>query len=240
MIEHRSEKVLVVMPAHNEEAAVGGVVRGVLAQKIADVLVVDDKSHDATAEAARRAGARVFRLPIHLGAWGAMQTGLRYALRHGYRYVVTMDADGQHLPSTLPHLLSPVMAGRADVAVGSCVERVSQARLLAWRVLRRLSGLQIEDLTSGFRAYNQKALEILASPAATLLDYQDVGVFLLLSKMGCSVLEVDVPMQTRLNGHSRIFNTWGCVLWYLLYSGTLCMSKTRHFSFITSNGRYTP
>ena len=234
------QPTLVVLPAHNEQASLAPVVQGLLALGVADVLVVDDKSGDGTAEAARRAGARVLRLPLHLGAWGAMQTGLRYALGKGYAVVVTMDADGQHLPATLPMVMDPVARGLADVAVGSCVERASQARRTAWKVLRRLAGLHISDLTSGFRAYNRKAMEILTDPRATLLDYQDVGVFLLLKKAGCSIVEVNVPMQPRLNGHSRIFNTWGCVFWYLLYSGTLCLSKTRHFSIRPTNGWCRP
>ncbi|TLY46911.1 MAG: glycosyltransferase, partial [Gammaproteobacteria bacterium] len=80
------------MPARNEAATVAEVVRGVLAQGCCDVLVVNDASSDATAAEARAAGATVIDLPLNLGAWGATQTGMRYAQRKRYEIVVTLDA----------------------------------------------------------------------------------------------------------------------------------------------------
>lgn len=88
-----------------------------------------------------------------------------------------------------------------------------------------MTGLDIMDLTSGFRAYNRKALEVLTRREATLLDYQDLGVLLILRKAGLHFHEVPVTMCRRQNGHSRVFHTWGAVLWYLLYSGVISVSK---------------
>ena len=95
---------LVVMPARDEAPTVGAVVEGVRQTLPCAVLVVDDASTDDTASAASAAGAIVLRLPLGLGAWGATQAGIRYARRNGFSEVITLDADGQHLPDSLPLL----------------------------------------------------------------------------------------------------------------------------------------
>ena len=152
------------------------------------MLVVDDGSTDETHAIALANGAVVLHAPLWQGAWGAIQTGLRYAVRHGYSGVVTLDADGQHEPDYLPQLIE---AGRsADVVIAACPSRGSVLRHIAWRYFRFLTGLSIEDLTSGFRYYNARACRLLAGPEATLLDYQDVGVLLLLLHADLRVAEV--------------------------------------------------
>lgn len=218
---------LVIIPARNEQETIGTVVRQVLTLPEMDVVVVDDKSTDATAERAQAAGACVLPLSCHLGAWGATQTGFLYAVAHGYKAGVTLDADGQHLPAVIPDVLSVVRAGEADVAIGACPGRVSNLRRLAWGYFRRMTGLSISDLTSGLRAYNLQAMRWLLSFDAQLLEYQDVGVLLLLRRHGLTVKEVPVCMAARSVGHSRIFNTWGNVCGYLLKTSILCASKTR-------------
>src|SRR5690606_13952641 len=107
---------------------------------------------------AKAAGATVIPLPDQLGAWGATQTGMRYALRHGFDMVLTMDADGQHEPRWLTALLAPILYGCADVAIGTCTERGSTMRRIAWALMKSTSGLRLQDVTSGFRAYNRAAL----------------------------------------------------------------------------------
>ncbi|MEW5763158.1 MAG: glycosyltransferase family 2 protein [Bacillota bacterium] len=112
-------RVLVIIPAYNEEKSVGDVVRAVRRQGIPDVLVVNDGSSDGTAAAAAGAGAVVLNLPFNLGIGGAVQAGYLYALRHGYDVAVQVDGDGQHDPTSLERLLRPVLAGTADMALGS-------------------------------------------------------------------------------------------------------------------------
>lgn len=219
-------RVMVVIPAHNEESTVAAVVREALALGVA-VVLVDDASQDATLERAQEAGASVLSLPFQLGAWGATQTGIRHACRQGYSLVVTMDADGQHQAQSIPRLLEPILAGGADVSIGSFTQRGSLARRLAWRFFRWLTGLEIADLTSGFRVYNREAMRLLASPEATLLDYQDVGVLTLLHHRGLRICEVPAAMQERRSGHSRVFSTWRAVSYYLAYTGILSLSKWR-------------
>ncbi len=221
------QPVLVVIPARDEVHSVERVVGSVLAAGM-HALVVDDLSTDGTDRAARSAGAEVLRLPIHLGAWGAIQAGLRYALKHRYAAVLTMDADGQHAISDVQTLLEPLRQGEADVVIGACPERGSSCRRLAWRLFRAMTGLGLQDLTSGFRAYGRRAVALLASPQATLLDYQDIGVLLLLLRSNLRVVERQVTMCPRTHGHSRVFDTWYAVTRYMLASTVLAVSRSMH------------
>lgn len=214
----------VLIPAWNEEATVADVVREIGEVGRYDVIVINDASTDRTADRAAAAGARVLNLPVNLGAWGATQTGIRFALKKGYRRVVTLDADGQHPSSTIPDLLAPIAAGHADMVIGSCTERGSHARKLAWRFFRVMTGLEIEDLTSGLRAYDLPAMEALASEKATLLEYQDIGVLLLLMHSGLRIQEIKVPMCVRISGSSKIFSSWFKVAEYLTLNLILCTS----------------
>lgn len=160
-----------------------------------------------------------------------MQTGIRYALERGYRRVVTLDADGQHDPSVIHDLLTP-MEGPSppNVVIGSCYSRGSLGRRIAWRFLRTLGGISVMDLTSGYRVYDHQALIAVASPSATLLEYQDVGVLLLLMEHGMAIREIRVPMSPRTVGKSRIFHSWFRVLYYMLSATLLCASKVRKYS----------
>ncbi|EMG37535.1 glycosyl transferase [Desulfocurvibacter africanus PCS] len=219
-------ETLVIIPAKNEQDSVHLVAGAVVSDLGLPVVVVDDASNDETADAARRAGATVLSLRLGLGAWGAMQAGIRYALSRGYKRCVTMDADGQHPVQSLPVVLEPVLRGRADAAIGSCTSRGSPLRQVAWGLFRGIGGLGVGDLTSGFRAYNRRAMELLAGPRATLLDYQDLGVLFLLRGNGLRIVETPIAMACRLSGHSRIFNTWPSVGKYMLHSSILAMSKS--------------
>jgi glycosyltransferase involved in cell wall biosynthesis len=220
-----SSDVIVLIPAKNEEATVADVIQTLAARLHCEVVVIDDMSTDRTVEVAESAGATVLPLAMHLGAWGAIQTGLRYALNQGYQIAVTMDADGQHLPSGIHDIIEPVASGQADVVIGACTQRGSKARRLAWMIFRKISGIHLEDLTSGFRAYNRTAMALLASRRATLLDYQDMGVLILLRRAGLSIVERQVEMCPRVSGSSRIFKSWWLVLKYMLVSSVLCLAK---------------
>lgn len=214
---------LVVIPALNEAKTIGAVIRAVRAQGFQDVVVVDDGSRDDTASVAAAAGARVLTPPLPQGAWGAMQTGIRYAVRNGYAAVITMDADGQHEPVYLPQLVEA--AREADVVIGACPRRGSRLRHVAWAYFRGLTGFRFEDLTSGFRYYNAAACAQLADEEAVMLDYQDVGVLLLLHKAGFRVREIPVAMNPRQIGASRVFDSWLTVGRYMLETTLLCMAR---------------
>jgi hypothetical protein len=216
---------LVIIPAHNEAHDVGQVVRAVRRHCDCPVLVVDDLSTDGTIAEARRAGARVIPLAVQLGAWGAIQTGLRYAQANGYQHAITMDADGQHEAASLPDLIQPIIDGQADVTIGTCTRRGSRLRKVAWALMKKVSGLTPEDLTSGFRVYDRQAIETLASWHGTLLEYQDVGVLFLLQSRKLKIRDVEVTMQPRRSGISRIFYSWFSVIYYMSYTLLLSITK---------------
>ena len=222
------ESCVVVIPARNEAADVGRVVAGVRAHCDYPVVVVDDASTDGTSAAAEAAGALVIPLVTRMGAWGAIQTGLRYARRNGYAHALTMDADGQHEPASIGQLVRPVSGGGANVAIGTCIRRGSALRQVAWVLMKRASGLRLEDLTSGFRLYDKAAIELLSDRDATLLEYQDVGVLILLQRAGLRIAEVEVPMAQRRSGISRIYYSWGTVFYYMAHTLLLSLSK-RHY-----------
>lgn len=221
----RASACLAVMPARNEAATVADVVQGVRAALGCDVLLVDDDSTDDTVALAKAAGATVLRLPLCLGAWGATQAGIRYAHRHGYAGVISLDADGQHRPESLLSLFEAQASSGANVVIGTCVGRLSAAKRVAWQYLRLLTGLDLHDLTSGLRLYDAEAVRILSGPQASLLDYQDIGVLMLLTRRGMTIVEQTVPMHERAVGHSRVFASWFVVARYMINTTVLCLSQ---------------
>jgi glycosyltransferase involved in cell wall biosynthesis len=218
-----AEKLLVVIPALNEADCIGDVITQARAYPGVHVLVIDDGSMDNTAAVALLHGASVVSAPLWQGAWGAIQTGIRFAVRNGYSGVVTMDADGQHEPGYLPQLIAA--AKDADVVIAACPSRGSRMRHVAWTYFRFLTGLSFDDLTSGFRYYNARACRLLAREEATLLDYQDIGVLLLLRRADLRIAEVAVAMNPRKSGASRVFSSWWTVGRYMAETSLLCLAR---------------
>lgn len=218
-----SKDVLIVIPARNEAATIGALLKHLQAQGWHDVLVINDQSTDDTGTIAQAAGARVLNPVLPMGAWGGMQAGIRYALAHGYQAVVTMDADGQHEVAEIATLLAA--REQADVVIGAFPERASRLRQLAWHWFRRLAGFDLRDLTSGFRLYNRDAMAVVVSREGTLLDYQDLGALLMARRAGLHIVEVPVSMNMRLVGQSRIFNSWFSVGKYMAVTTLLCMAR---------------
>jgi glycosyltransferase involved in cell wall biosynthesis len=218
------EPIWVVIPAQNEAESIAEVVTRAKAYA-EHVLVVDDASSDDTAALARAAGAQVLPLVTPLDAWCATQTGLRFAHAHGAKIVVSLDADGQHPPECIPALVQPVLAGQAEVTIGSDPSRLSCYRHLAWGYLRAVTGLTVADLTSGFRVYGPKALNLLIRPEASSLNYQDVGVLMMLRDEGLKMTEVPVSMGPRLFGASHVFRSWVKVVAYMLESSVIGLAR---------------
>jgi glycosyltransferase involved in cell wall biosynthesis len=216
---------VVIIPAHNEVKDIANVIRDIREYSDFPVVVVDDASSDGTAGEALSAGAVVVPLSLQLGAWLATQTGLRYALKHGYDYAISMDADGQHLARSLPALIQPIIDQEADVTIGACTQRGSFLRKIAWTLMKKASGLRLEDLTSGFRVYDRRAIRRLATWQATLLQYQDVGVLAMLNASGLRIKDVEVSMLPRKHGISRVFYSWTSVLYYMSYTLLLGFTK---------------
>ncbi|HZZ95329.1 MAG TPA: glycosyltransferase [Usitatibacter sp.] len=217
------KRLLVVIPALNEADCIGEVISELRRFPGVHVLVVDDGSTDDTAAVAMLHGATVTGAPLWQGAWGAIQTGIRYAVRHGYAGVVTMDADGQHEPGYMPQLIEA--ARDADVVIAACPSRGSRMRHVAWAYFRFLTGLSLDDLTSGFRYYGARACALLAQEEATLLDYQDIGVLLLLRRANLRIAEIAVAMNPRKSGASRVFHSWWTVGRYMAETTLLCLAR---------------
>jgi glycosyltransferase involved in cell wall biosynthesis len=205
--------MVAVVPALDEEGAIASVVREIRAFDPAiDVVVVDDGSTDATADAAVAAGAAVVRLPFNLGIGGAVQTGFRYALERDYDVAVRLDGDGQHDPAELPKLLGPLDRDEADVVTGSRFRedeggyRPPLARRLGitWfaRLASLVSGQRVTDTTSGFQALNRKGIALFARDYPS--DYPEVEATVLLLKHRLRLVEVPVRMREREHGSSSI------------------------------------
>jgi glycosyltransferase involved in cell wall biosynthesis len=205
-------KRIAVVPAYNEEESVARVIdeiRGFDADF--EIVVIDDGSADRTAEVAEEHGARVLRLPFNLGIGGAVQTGFRYAHEHGFELVLRVDGDGQHDATEAGALAEPVLAGEADVAVGSRFTgaegyRSSRSRrvgirVLAW-VVSRLVHERVTDPTSGFQVANRRAIALFAADYPH--DYPEVEATVLAAKHRLRRAEVAVSMRERAAGRSSI------------------------------------
>ncbi len=197
------ERTVLIIPAYTEAPTLAAVLDGVASHDLGlDVVVIDDGSSDATADVARRRGARVLRHPYNLGYGAAVQTGYKYALQCGVRMLVQMDADGQHDPRDVPRLLEPIRSGACDLAIGSrflepTSYRMSVAKTIGretFRLLARLFGLRLTDPTSGFQAMNRAVIEVYAGDFFPL-DYPDVDVLVTAQRCGIRIREIAVEMS---------------------------------------------
>jgi glycosyltransferase involved in cell wall biosynthesis len=201
-------QILIIIPAFNEAACIGDVVREVRGELPGvDVLVVDDGSSDGTASVASAAGAIVATLPFNLGVGGAMRLGYRYARDHDYDAAVQIDADGQHDPRYVPKLVD--LLDECDLVIGArfAGEGAYQVRgprrwamVMLSTVLSWLARTQLTDTTSGFRAVNRRAIAMFAAwyPAEYLGDTVETLVYA--TRRGCCIRQVPVAMRPRLAG----------------------------------------
>ena len=116
----RPSKVLIIIPAHNEAGNIARVIQEAKEKcPLADILVVNDASGDATGEIARKENVKVIDIPFWLGIGGTMQTGFIFARENQYDIAVQLDADGQHDPAKIQDLIAPIVNGQSDVVIGS-------------------------------------------------------------------------------------------------------------------------
>jgi glycosyl transferase family 2 len=209
--ERFRDKVAVVVPAYNEEENVGAVLSRIPAEVCGvatEVLVVDDGSRDATGNVARSHGAAVARHVINRGGGAALRTGYRLTSDSGSRVVVTLDADGQHLPEEMSRLVKPVLDGEVDVAHGSRVlghaEPNHFSRELGIVFFNRLVSFitrtKVSDCSNGYRAVRASVL-----PQLVLRQEQfHTSEFMIEAiKRGVPAREVPVTVTRRLHGHSK-------------------------------------
>ena len=212
MKNQRPAKVLIIIPAYQEEENILRVLEDIRAHLPGpDVLVINDGSTDRTAARARQAGVKVIDLPFNLGIGAAVQTGFQYAAAHRYRSALQIDADFQHPAEEAPRLLKALEDGKADLVIGSRFlaptgYRGSWQRRLGnfiFQVTNALIvGQRIVDNTSGFRAYSERAIAILA--LNYLGEYPEPESISYLDANGCRLMEIPVKMRNRSAGASSI------------------------------------
>jgi len=201
-----------VLPAFNEERNIGRVLAELHAVDPGlEVVVVSDGSTDRTVETAAAAGAHVISLPFNLGIGAAVQTGFRFAWEEGYELAVRLDGDGQHDPTQLPAIVAPVVAGEADICIGSRflangAYRSSKARRVGIRILARVVSViarqRLTDTTSGFQALNRRGIALYAADLPR--DYPEVEGLVTAIRHRLRVREVPVTMREREHGRSSI------------------------------------
>lgn len=202
-------RVLAIIPAYNEEGSIVTTVEEFLAAGTGcDYVIVNDGSSDATEAICHEHGYRHVTHPTNLGLTAGFQTGVKYALAHGYDAVVQLDADGQHVPAHVPRLVEEMERTGADVVIGSRFVSEGKpvtARMLGSRLITALirltCGKTIADPTSGMRLYSRRAMLEFArrfdfGPEPDSLAY--------LMRHGARVREVQVQMRERTAGQSYL------------------------------------
>lgn len=196
-------KIVVVIPAYNEERFIGSTVAKTL--KFADtVVVIDDGSTDDTANIAEAVGALVVRQPQNMGKGVALTTGFRHVRSLTPDVVVTIDADGQHEPAQLLQVISPVIQGQADIVVGSRYlqknSKVPTHRIWGHHIFNfitnRMSGVSVTDSQSGFRAFSPQAVEAIASMSFLSNGFSVESEMQFLARdQGLKVVEVPITIH---------------------------------------------
>jgi UDP-N-acetylglucosamine---dolichyl-phosphate N-acetylglucosaminyltransferase len=160
--------VYIVIPAFQEEGKIGQVVQDVFRAGYQNIVVVDDGSMDATSDVAKEAGAHVVRHRLNRGKGAATRTGIEAAMYLGASTIVTIDGDGQHFPSDITALISPILEGECDVVLGyRPFSRSSMPwykithNFIANGVTALYAGIRVRDSQSGLRAYSYEACQLL-------------------------------------------------------------------------------
>jgi glycosyltransferase involved in cell wall biosynthesis len=213
-----SFKILIIVPAYNEANSIVSVIESLNRTNSAwDIMIVNDCSTDNTGSLAEKTGkAYVVNLPCNLGVGGAVQTGFKFASRNNYEYAVKFDGDGQHRAEEIESLLEPVLNNTSDVVIGSrFIEnqhgfKSTRLRRIGIALFRLVNSLlisqEITDNTSGFRAYNRKAIKFLADHYPSF-DYPEPEEVILLKKNDFSIQETFAAMRERQKGQSSISST---------------------------------
>jgi glycosyltransferase involved in cell wall biosynthesis len=213
----RDRDLLVILPAYNEEANIGRVVKAIRAHlPEADVLVINDGSHDRTAQVAVRAGTKLITLPYNMGYGAALQTGYKYARDRDYRLLAQIDADGQHDAVYILDMIDLIQRGEADVVIGSrflldsgyrmpFARRVG--RLLFGAITSLVTGQKMTDPTSGYQALSRKAFCYCAGDVYPS-DFADADVIIMLHWAGFRIREVAVRMYPSANERSRYLSMY--------------------------------
>ncbi len=213
MMEIFSKKILIIIPAYNEEGNIVKTIDEFLSlQYPFTILVVNYGSKDQTAYEAKKLGVQVISLPFNLGIGGAVQTGFKYAYQHHFDVAVQVDGDGQHKADFLKKIMDPVLQDEVDMAIGSrfippytgyqssFIRRIGInffAILISW-----LTDSKVTDPTSGFRVFNRKLIKVFAEYYPS--DFPEPEAIVIARRYDARIKEVPVEMRQRICGNSSI------------------------------------
>ena len=230
------QRICVIIPALNEEKAIGPVINSVRQHlPNSHIVVMNDGSTDNTKAVASANGAKVLDLPFNLGIGGAVQTGLKYAYRNGYDVAVEIDADGQHGPQYAPQLVKALAEGDSQpaVVIGSRFVKSSDYRSSVLRrfgihifsaLIKFVTRQRIYDSTSGFRAYSRRAMQMLSHRYPT--DFPEPESIVMLLNAGLTIEEVPVEMHERQAGQSVVGSDLSFRALYFVLSNAIAILLT--------------
>lgn len=213
-------RVIVIIPAYNEEKSIGDVIDEVKQKSNADIVVINDGSKDCTASIARKKGVKVIALKDNHGIGYAMRKGYLYAKRNDYDIAIQVDADGQHDIDSLNRLIIYICKKNYDMVIGSrFVEKTNYSasffRYMGIRyfsfLIYLLHGKVVKDTTSGYRAVNKKMIHFFAEQYPS--GYPEVPTLSMLFENSRRVCEIPVQMRERQAGKSSI-TCWKAVCYF--------------------------
>lgn len=202
-------KVLVIVPAYNEEACLASAIDALTSTcPDVDYVIVNDGSSDRTADIIRERGFNGINLPVNTGLTSGFKAGMKYAFRHGYDAAVQYDADGQHLPTFIPTMAEALEREGADIVIASRVlsgEAIGGLRGLGSRLIslliRLTAHVTITDPTSGMRMYSTRMIERFATSFDCAPEPDTIA---LVARRGFKVIEIPAQMQERQGGESYL------------------------------------
>lgn len=205
-------KVLIIIPAFNEEESLCNVVKNLKsAAPDVDYLIVNDCSTDRTEALCQEHDFNYITFPVNLGIGGGVQAGYLYAVENGYDVAIQMDGDGQHDPNYIKDVIKPIQDGTADMVIGSRFITKDGFQSSAMRrlgigflkfLIRICCGTTVNDTTSGFRATSRSLTKFFAKNYAQ--DYPEPEAIIAAVLEGYRVTEVPVIMHERQGGESSI------------------------------------
>lgn len=204
-------KVLIIIPAYNEEKSIEKTIGKLKDENIeVDYVIINDCSKDSTLSICKNNNLNVIDLPVNLGIGGAVQTGYKYAYQNDYDIAIQMDADGQHNPKYVKELVQAIEEGNDMVIASRFIDKKGFQSTFLRRMginlystlIKLFSGVTIKDTTSGYRAVNKRIIKYFAKNYP--VDYPEPETNAILAKTKCKIKEIPVEMEERTGGKSSI------------------------------------
>ncbi len=203
-------KTIAIIPAYNEESTIGDVIKGT-SQFVDEILVINDGSTDHTIDVARNAGAIVIDNIVNRGLGKTIKRGYNEAIKRGADIIVQIDADEQYDPEEIPRLIQPILENKADLVLGSRLENLKYKmpwlkkqgnKSFTW-LLRRLTGADIKDGQTGFRATRKEVFETLEIEGDFTYTQE---MIVKAAKEGWRIANVPINFYQRSVGESRLMS----------------------------------